>query len=77
MVSWFAEKIRIYKPPYQGGNFRSSAEKVWRKWDIEKVDGDRYTHLMGDAVDNIPGIKGVGEKTAAKLVIRNTAAWKE
>jgi DNA polymerase-1 len=24
--------------------------------------------LMGDAVDNIPGIKGVGEKTAAKLL---------
>ena len=23
---------------------------------------------MGDAVDNIPGIKGVGEKTAAKLL---------
>ena len=25
-------------------------------------------HLMGDAVDNIPGIPGVGEKTAAKLL---------
>lgn len=24
--------------------------------------------LMGDAVDNIPGIKGIGEKTAAKLL---------
>ncbi len=24
--------------------------------------------LMGDAVDNIPGIPGVGEKTAAKLL---------
>ena len=24
--------------------------------------------LMGDAVDNIPGIAGVGEKTAAKLL---------
>jgi len=28
--------------------------------------------LMGDAIDNVPGIPGVGEKTAAKL-IKNTA----
>ncbi len=27
-----------------------------------------YLGLMGDAVDNIPGIPGVGEKTAAKLL---------
>ena len=24
--------------------------------------------LMGDAIDNVPGIPGVGEKTAAKLI---------
>ena len=47
---------------------------------LRKVDsGDRCTlALMGDAVDNIPGIKGVGEKSRRmKLIIRNTAAWKE
>ena len=24
--------------------------------------------LMGDAIDNVPGVPGVGEKTAVKLV---------
>jgi DNA polymerase-1 len=26
--------------------------------------------LMGDAIDNIPGIKGIGEKTATKLIVQ-------
>jgi DNA polymerase-1 len=42
---------------------------VCAKWDIERVDQViDILGLMGDAVDNIPGIVGVGEKTAAKLL---------
>jgi DNA polymerase-1 len=64
------EKIKIYKPPYQGGEFEILGPKeVCEKWDIEKVSQViDILGLMGDAVDNIPGIKGVGEKTAAKLI---------
>jgi DNA polymerase-1 len=65
-----SENIKIYKPPYQGGKFEILGPKeVCEKWDINSVDQViDMLGLMGDAVDNIPGIKGVGEKTAAKLL---------
>jgi len=65
-----SENIKIFKPPYQGGKFEILGPKeVCEKWDIEYVDQViDMLGLMGDAVDNIPGIKGVGEKTAAKLL---------
>jgi DNA polymerase-1 len=65
-----SENIKIYKPPYQGGKFEILGPKeVCEKWDIDNVDQViDMLGLMGDAVDNIPGIKGVGEKTAAKLL---------
>ena len=65
-----SENIRIYKPPYQGGDFEILGPKeVCEKWNIKRVDQViDILGLMGDAVDNIPGIPGVGEKTAAKLL---------
>jgi DNA polymerase I len=65
-----SENIKIYKPPYQGGNIEIMGPKeVCAKWDIERVEQViDILGMMGDAVDNIPGIPGVGEKTAAKLL---------
>ena len=62
--------INIYKPAYQGGDVEIMGPKeVCAKWDIERVDQVvDILGLMGDTVDNIPGIAGVGEKTAAKLL---------
>lgn len=65
-----SEKIRIYKPGYQGGEVEIMGPKeVCEKWNIKEVaQVIDILGLMGDAVDNIPGIAGVGEKTAAKLL---------
>ncbi len=65
-----SENIKIYKPPYQGGTIEiMGPEEVCKKWDIANVEQViDILGLMGDAVDNIPGIAGVGEKTAAKLL---------
>lgn len=62
--------IYMYKPSYGGADVEILGPKeVCAKWDIERVDQViDILGLMGDAVDNIPGIKGVGEKTAAKLL---------
>lgn len=64
------EKIKIYKPGYQGGDVEiMGPEEVCAKWNIKEVNQViDILGLMGDAVDNIPGIPGVGEKTAAKLL---------
>src|SRR6201996_1235536 len=65
-----SEKIKIYKPGYQGGTAEIlGPQEVCAKWNIKDVSQViDVLGLMGDAVDNIPGIKGVGEKTAAKLL---------
>lgn len=65
-----SENIKIFKPPYQGGEFEIIGPKeVCEKWNIKEVSQViDILAMMGDAVDNIPGIPGVGEKTAAKLL---------
>ncbi len=62
--------VYIYKPPaYGNAEEIIDADKICAKWDIAKVEQVvDMLGLMGDAVDNIPGIPGVGEKTAAKLL---------
>jgi DNA polymerase-1 len=65
-----SDKIKIYKPGYQGGDVEIMGPKeVCEKWCIDSVDQViDMLGLMGDAVDNIPGIAGVGQKTACKLL---------
>jgi DNA polymerase I len=68
------ERIKIYKPPYQGSLPEILGPKeVCEKWNIKDVSQVvDILGLMGDAVDNIPGIAGVGEKTASKLLAEYT-----
>ncbi len=62
--------VFIYKP----GKFGSEDEildeaKVKLKWEIDDVKKViDILGLWGDSADNIPGIPGVGEKTAKKLI---------
>lgn len=65
-----SEDIMIYKPAFMGkGAEKLGVNEVLEKWNISRIDQViDMLGLMGDAVDNIPGIPGVGEKTAQKLI---------
>jgi DNA polymerase-1 len=65
-----SEKIKIYKPAYQGNDAEIlGPAEICAKWNIKDVSQViDMLGMMGDAVDNIPGIPGVGEKTAAKFL---------
>lgn len=64
------DHIYLYKPAYMGNAVDVlGIPEVLAKFDIENVDQVRdILGLQGDAVDNIPGIPGVGAKTAVKLL---------
>ena len=64
------EHIKIYKPSMKGSDIEIvGVEEIKAKYGIEHpkqvID---VLAMMGDAVDNIPGLQGVGEKTALKFV---------
>jgi DNA polymerase-1 len=44
------------------------AEKVRASYGLTPAQFVDYQALMGDATDNVPGVPGVGEKTALKLI---------
>ena len=65
-----SENIFIYKPARMGNDMEVlGVPEVLAKWEIEHVTQViDILGLWGDAVDNIPGIPGVGEKTAKTLI---------
>ena len=64
------DHIYMYKPGRQGNGPEILGKKeICEKFGLE--DPKQYIDilgLMGDSVDNIPGVAGVGEKTAMKLI---------
>ncbi len=64
------EKIKMFKPGRSGNPHEViGIKEVCDKWQIQRVDQVvDILGMMGDASDNIPGLPGVGAKTAAKLL---------
>ena len=52
-------------------NLRIFIPEVIEKFGVEPERVGDVLALMGDAVDNVPGIRGVGPKTATKLIQEN------
>jgi DNA polymerase I len=65
-----SENIFLYKPSRQGNGVEVwGVQEVLENWGIKRVDQVvDMLGLQGDSVDNIPGIPGIGPKTAAILL---------
>ncbi len=65
-----SEKTFWYRPKHKGGGYDIlGVPEILDKWGIERIDQViDMLGLMGDTSDNIPGISGIGEKTAQKLI---------
>ncbi len=69
MLQLVSPRVRVFSTTGRGGDrviFDEAAVKA--KWGVEPAQIPDILALMGDSIDNIPGVPGVGEKTAAKLI---------
>jgi 5'-3' exonuclease len=53
-----------------GKGIRYTTETVGEKFGVRPDQMTDYLGLAGDTVDNIPGVKGIGAKSAAELLAR-------
>jgi len=62
--------IFMYKPKSFGGGYDIwGIPEVQKKYDVERPEQViDFLGMMGDSSDNIPGLPGVGEKTAKKFI---------
>ncbi len=65
-----SENIFMYRPARMGNGIEIwGIPEVQKKFEVEKPEQViDYLGMMGDAVDNIPGLPGVGDKTAKKFI---------
>ncbi len=64
------ENTFMYRPKSFGGGYETwGVEEVKKKFEVDTpLQVIDFLGMMGDASDNIPGLPGVGEKTAKKFI---------
>ena len=62
-------RISICRPSHRGEDFEPVTVETFRsKYGLEPLQFIDMLALMGDSSDNVPGVHGIGEKTALKLL---------
>ena len=61
--------VSVFRPAYRGEEFDPVTLDVFReKYGVEPIQFIDILALMGDKADNVPGVPGIGEKGAMKLI---------
>ncbi|PQJ35782.1 DNA polymerase I [Salinibacter sp. 10B] len=64
-----SEHVSIYKPAKGDQDFEILTDETFREeHELDPVQFIDMLALMGDSSDNVPGVYGIGEKTAQKLL---------
>ncbi len=64
-----SDRISIFRPARRGEAFDMKTADTFREaYGVEPIQFIDMLALMGDTADNVPGVPGIGEKTAAKLI---------
>ncbi|HEY2955953.1 MAG TPA: DNA polymerase I [Candidatus Eisenbacteria bacterium] len=68
MVQLVGERVRLLSPSAREDFVWVDRAAVREKWGVDPGQVRDVLALMGDTSDNVPGVPGVGEKTAAELI---------
>ncbi len=71
LLQLVTEKCKEMQPDKTNGGWETDGiDEVVKKWGIGPEKILDFLSLTGDTADNVPGVKGVGEKTALKLLLQ-------
>ena len=59
------DKVEIYDPRKK---LIINEDEAIKKFEVHPKDFINFQALLGDSSDNVPGVKGIGQKTASKLI---------
>ena len=71
MLQLVTDRVRLLSPVGKGEDYvYVDPAAVREKWGVAPEQVRDVLALMGDSTDNIPGVPGIGRKTAAELIAR-------
>jgi DNA polymerase-1 len=68
MLQLVSSRVRVLSTNARGEPVWYDEAAVTAKWGVTPTQIPDLLALMGDSIDNIPGVAGIGEKTAVKLI---------
>ena len=69
ILQLLSDHVSVQLPSRRGPDQVFDEEKFREKYELEPQQLVDLKALMGDSSDNIPGVKGIGEKTGTKLLL--------